>query len=266
MSTGSGPTAPRDPTPATEPTEPTEPWDGAVLCGGRSRRMGRDKALLVVEGETMVARVVRALGQAGARRIAAVGGDLPGIRAALAGEPAVALVADATPDEGPLGGVLTALGSLDAPIVLVLACDLVAPSSAAMAGTVAALAADPAAHLAAPLTASRNLGTTRRNPRAPAEVSPGEGEEGEEDGEGAGGGQVEWLHAAWRRSARPALADRFAAGERAIHRAVADGRLVVRPVPGVDPGSLADADTPADLRPRGHYGAPHGPRRSRDRR
>jgi molybdopterin-guanine dinucleotide biosynthesis protein A len=266
VSTGSGPTAPRDPTPATEPTEPTEPWDGAVLCGGRSRRMGRDKALLVVEGETMVARVVRALGQAGARRIAAVGGDLPGIRAALAGEPAVALVADATPDEGPLGGVLTALGSLDAPIVLVLACDLVAPSSAAMAGTVAALAADPAAHLAAPLTASRNLGTTRRNPRAPAEVSPGEGEEGEEDGEGAGGGQVEWLHAAWRRSARPALADRFAAGERAIHRAVADGRLVVRPVPGVDPGSLADADTPADLRPRGHYGAPHGPRRSRDRR
>jgi len=159
--------------------------------------------------------------------------------------------------------VLTALGSLDAPIVLVLACDLVAPSSAAMAATVAALAADPAAHLAAPLTASRNFGTTRRKPRAPAEVSP---EEGEEDGEEEGGGQVEWLHAAWRRSARPALADRFAAGERAIHRAVADRRLVLRPVSGVDPGSLADADTPADLRPRGHYGAPHGPRRSRDRR
>jgi len=263
VSTGSGPTAPSDPTPATEPTEPTDPWDGAVLCGGRSSRMGRDKALLVVEGETMVARVVRALAQAGARRIVAVGGDLPGIRAALAEGPAVALVADKTPDEGPLGGVLTALGSLDAPIVLVLACDLVAPSSAAMAATVAALAADPAAHLAAPLTASGNLGTTRRKPRAPAEVSPGEGEEGEE---GEGGGQVEWLHAAWRRSARPALADRFAAGERAIHRAVADGRLVLRPVPGVDPGSLADADTPADLRPRGHYGAPHGPRRSRDRR
>ena len=38
------------------------PVSGAVLAGGRSRRMGRDKRLLEVDGEALLARTVRVLG------------------------------------------------------------------------------------------------------------------------------------------------------------------------------------------------------------
>ncbi|MGH9209722.1 MAG: molybdenum cofactor guanylyltransferase [Acidimicrobiales bacterium] len=218
-------------------------WDGAILCGGRSRRMGRDKALLVVAGEPMVLRVARALHGAGASRIVAVGGDQAGIAAALeplaadptnagvsgaaGAEPAsahgppdtetrpevVATVPDQTPDAGPLGGILTALAATASPVVLVVACDLMAPSVVAMATTVGTLVAHPAADLAAPVV----------------------------------GSQTEWLHTAWQRRAQHPLAARFAAGERAIHRAVAAAALTVLAVPGLDPAVLADADTPTDL-------------------
>jgi len=36
---------------------------GAVLCGGESRRMGRDKAGVVLAGETLLARAVRTLAE-----------------------------------------------------------------------------------------------------------------------------------------------------------------------------------------------------------
>ena len=37
------------------------PIYGAVLCGGRSRRMGRDKALLELEGQTLLQRALACL-------------------------------------------------------------------------------------------------------------------------------------------------------------------------------------------------------------
>ncbi len=55
----------------------------------------------------------------------------------------------------------------------------------------------------------------------------------------------ELLHAAYHRRAQAALADAFAAGERAPHRAVA--ALDVASVSGLAPEALADADTPDDL-------------------
>ncbi len=36
-----------------------------LLAGGRSRRMGRDKALIEIDGEAMISRVVEALVDAG---------------------------------------------------------------------------------------------------------------------------------------------------------------------------------------------------------
>ena len=36
-----------------------------LLAGGRSKRMGRDKALIKIDGKAMIARVVEALGKAG---------------------------------------------------------------------------------------------------------------------------------------------------------------------------------------------------------
>lgn len=95
---------------------------GAVLTGGASRRMGRTKALIDVDGRPMAGRVIAALEGAGCVTVTAIGGD-PRELAALD----VAVIADDHPGEGPLGGIATALrscGSHPDADVLVVACDL----------------------------------------------------------------------------------------------------------------------------------------------
>lgn len=81
--------------------------------------MGRDKALVEVDGVAMVVRVANALRAAGCQPVFAVGGD----RAALEAL-GVEFVADAYPGEGPVGGVITALGACNTPAVVVVACDV----------------------------------------------------------------------------------------------------------------------------------------------
>jgi molybdenum cofactor guanylyltransferase len=92
---------------------------GVVLCGGISRRMGADKALIEVAGVAMAERVARALAAGGCEPVAFVGGDPS--RLARFGRP---VHADRWPGEGPLGGVLTALAVADGDDVLAAACDL----------------------------------------------------------------------------------------------------------------------------------------------
>jgi molybdopterin-guanine dinucleotide biosynthesis protein A len=93
---------------------------GAVLVGGASRRMGRTKALVRVDGVPMAARVAAALQAGGCAPVALVGGS--------AGELAVlghGVVDDVHPGSGPVGGVITALGHFATSThVLVTACDL----------------------------------------------------------------------------------------------------------------------------------------------
>ena len=97
---------------------------GAVLAGGASRRMGRAKAFIEVDGRPMVRRVADALTAAGADPVVVIGGDAPRLDAL-----GLAVVADRHPGEGPLGGIITALTAADgADAVAVLACDLVAAS------------------------------------------------------------------------------------------------------------------------------------------
>ena len=50
-------------------------FDGVVLCGGESRRMGQDKAVLEIAGRAMALRVADALHAAGASVVVALGGD-----------------------------------------------------------------------------------------------------------------------------------------------------------------------------------------------
>jgi molybdenum cofactor guanylyltransferase len=79
-----------------------------ILAGGGSRRMGSPKALLDWHGEPLVHRVARILGEVcePVVVVAAPGQALP--------LPArVELVADATPDRGPLEGVAAAAAALD---------------------------------------------------------------------------------------------------------------------------------------------------------
>ena len=204
------------------------PFVGAVLCGGSSRRMGRDKALAELHGRPLVLVGARALLEAGAERVAAVGGDGAAL-AALGLEP----VADDHPGEGPLGGLLTALRWATTPTVVVLSCDLVALGGREVRAVLEGLAAAPRADVAAP----------RR------------------------GGQAQLLTAAYRRRSLDRLAERFRQGERAVRRAVADSGLEVHLVEGVDDERLLDADTPAELAAAGRSERPeHRAQRSPDGR
>ncbi len=88
----------------------------AVLAAGQSRRMGRDKALLPLGGQTLIERVLAAAHPLG----------YPGI---IIGDPTayahlgLPVHPDHYPGLGPLGGLYTALSTTSAPVLL-LACDL----------------------------------------------------------------------------------------------------------------------------------------------
>lgn len=90
---------------------------GFVLAGGRSSRMGRDKALLPWQGATLL--------ETAARKVLEAAGNV-----AILGDPACyghfgfPVLADRIPDCGPLGGLFTALSSTDADWNLLVACDM----------------------------------------------------------------------------------------------------------------------------------------------
>lgn len=106
----------------------TAAFAGAVLCGGRSSRMGRDKALLPHLGTPMAVRVADTLHECGCVEVVAVGGDGAGLVAV-----GLPFVADTHPGEGPLGGVITALRHfIDRDAVAVVACDLPGLSASSM--------------------------------------------------------------------------------------------------------------------------------------
>ena len=81
-----------------------------VLCGGRSQRMGTDKALITFEDETLLQRTCRTLGKV-TRPVVVVAAPLQTLPK-LPDD--VTIVRDEFPDQGPLGGLLTGLQSLKA--------------------------------------------------------------------------------------------------------------------------------------------------------
>ena len=93
------------------------PVVGAVLAGGRSSRMGTDKAALEIEGRPMAAWVVESFHKAGIDRIVLAGGD-----PALASRLEIEYVADEVAGMGPLAG-LGAVMSL-AEVVVTTPCDV----------------------------------------------------------------------------------------------------------------------------------------------
>ncbi len=109
-------------------------FDGAVLAGGASSRMGRDKALIEIDGRAMATMAVDALRDAGAAHVVVIGGDQMALEAmGHDWRP------DQYPGEGPLGGVITALHETTADIVAVLACDHIAAAAPAVRTVVGAL-------------------------------------------------------------------------------------------------------------------------------
>src|SRR5205823_3133619 len=90
---------------------------GFVLVGGRSSRMGRNKALLRYKSNTLLEHV--------AKQVLGVAGNVT-----LIGDPAAyerfgyPVYPDRVPDCGPLGGIYTALSRTQNNWNLIIACDL----------------------------------------------------------------------------------------------------------------------------------------------
>jgi molybdopterin-guanine dinucleotide biosynthesis protein A len=172
--------------------------------------MGHDKSLLVVDGDAMAVRVARAMRDAGAAEVFAVGGDLDALRAA-----GLDARKDEYPGEGPLGGIISALREArdGASAVAVIACDVLDPSAAVI----------------------RSLVAEQERSSAVAVVP-------------AVDGRPQWLHAVWGRPAHAPLARAFSRGVRAVTEAAAgvDGLSIVA-LDDTQAAALADADTPDDV-------------------
>jgi molybdopterin-guanine dinucleotide biosynthesis protein A len=184
---------------------------GVVLAGGRSRRMGRDKALLPLLGEPLVARAVRRLRAAipevvviGPRELAPA---LPGIR----------LLPDQEAGLGPLGGLATAFSALGARRVVLVACDMpfVVPE---LIGEMVAVAEREAWAQAVALRTARGL---------------------------------EPLHALYDAACVPVIEEQLARGERSLHELldrVAVCEVGAEVVAALDPlgRSALNVNTPAE--------------------
>ncbi|MCC7441563.1 MAG: NTP transferase domain-containing protein [Bdellovibrionales bacterium] len=80
-------------------------WLGAVLAGGRSTRMGRDKRFLWCDGEALIDRVARVVASAL---------DVPTSRVVLLGDvPGRRCIPDQNPGLGPLGGIGSIVNSVE---------------------------------------------------------------------------------------------------------------------------------------------------------
>jgi molybdopterin-guanine dinucleotide biosynthesis protein A len=91
---------------------------GVILAGGKSRRMGRDKSLLTLQGETLAARTVRTLAPLCDDLILVTNTPEPfaGLSASLTG--------DVIPGGGALSGIHAGLAAARHEWALVVACDM----------------------------------------------------------------------------------------------------------------------------------------------
>ena len=102
----------------TQPAAAFEEVTGAILIGGKSRRLGRDKILLPYEGKPLVLHMYELLN-----------GLFP--RTLLIGHPrpefeshGLTSIPDLVPDKGVLGGIFTALTNGAAPFVFIVGVDM----------------------------------------------------------------------------------------------------------------------------------------------
>lgn len=89
------------------------------MAGGKSSRMGRNKAWLPVGGLPLISRQIQLVGKLAPRRIwisAAPGHDYASLSCPV--------LVDAYPDQGPVSGIFTSLQKLETDLLLILAVDM----------------------------------------------------------------------------------------------------------------------------------------------
>jgi molybdopterin-guanine dinucleotide biosynthesis protein A len=145
--------------------------------------MGRDKALIQIDGQAMVDRIARVLSDAGCLSVSAIGPP------SLAG--GCEQIDDLYPGEGPLGAILTAIAAQSPTIayVCVVACDLPWLDSATVRQVI-------------------HRATSAENDSVDVVMARTD--------------RIEPLCAIWATGARAALQSAFERGERAVHLAVRD--------------------------------------------
>jgi molybdopterin-guanine dinucleotide biosynthesis protein A len=105
---------------------------GVVLAGGKSRRMGRDKSIVVFDGKPLLIRAVNVLEQLFGETIIVTNQEIPrDVRAELGG---AKIIHDEIPHLGPLGGISAALKASKSEIVFVMAVDMPFASTHAIEG------------------------------------------------------------------------------------------------------------------------------------
>ena len=106
--------------------------EGAILAGGKSRRMGREKLLLPFRGATVIQTISGALVPL-VGRLRLIG------REPIPGLPLLTAQPDLHPGLGPLSGIHAALETAEADRVLVVACDLPFVTTSFLRGLIEAL-------------------------------------------------------------------------------------------------------------------------------
>jgi molybdopterin-guanine dinucleotide biosynthesis protein A len=190
--------------------DPTAPGvAGAVLAGGFSRRMGRDKALLPLDGRPLLITALEALRAAGCQPLRVGVRELPSPYDDLIDAQRAEAVADLRPGQGPLAGLEALLAECPAEWLLVVACDM--PRL------------DPA--LLRTLVERRDAGLQAVVPRAAGRAQP--------------------LHALYHRDALAPIRAALDAGQRSATRLVE--RLRVAWVDMEDAASFTNVNEPGDL-------------------
>lgn len=89
-----------------------------ILAGGKSKRMGHDKAFIRFQGEVLIRRIID--------RLAGLAEEVLVIASRTQEHLPrdIKVIPDLIPERGPLGGLYTALSAASHPAVVVVACDM----------------------------------------------------------------------------------------------------------------------------------------------
>ena len=183
------------------------PFVGVVLNGGRSERMGTDKADLALGEETLLQLTISGLREASASSIYVVGKE----SAEFLGRDVIQ-INDIWPGEGPLGGILTALESIkESHIpVMILACDFPNLDIAEIKILIEHAYSNPDSIVVPSVK-----------------------------------GHKQWMHACWPTTAVGHIKESFTRGERAPHRAIEGLKTIV--LERSEMRAYLDVDTPEEF-------------------